>query len=391
MKRVLVIDANQRSALAVTRSLGARQVPVITADETESTLAGSSQFSRKNFILASPLTDPEQFLLDIADICRKEDIDIVIPMTELTTLLLLYNNSRLLGVNIPFADPDTVDELADKVSLMRLADSLEVPIPKTFFSESASLPPEDTAPLGYPVVLKPGKSWLRHDGRWLHTNVRIADSPSNVAEILSSDPSFNGDFMKQEFIPGKGAGVFAIYESGEALAFFAHRRLREKPPQGGVSVLSESTPVDPVLESFARRLLDHVGWHGVAMVEFRITPEGKPYLMEVNTRFWGSLQLAVDAGVDFPWMLYQLASGEKVQPVKRYKTGTRLRWLLGDLDHLYLVLRDPEFTLMKKIKAVIAFLTPAPFKTRHEVNRWNDMGPFWWELKQYLRALLKRP
>ena len=84
------------------------------------------------------------------------------------------------------------------------------------------------------------------------------------------------------------------------VAFFAHKRLRERPPWGGVSVLSESAEPDPRLKALARQLLDDACWHGVAMVEFKVAPDGTPYLMEINTRFWGSLQLAIDAGVDFP-------------------------------------------------------------------------------------------
>lgn len=124
------------------------------------------------------------------------------------------------------------------------------------------------------------------------------------------------------------------------------------------------------------------------MVEFKVAEDGTPYLMEINTRFWGSLQLAIDAGVDFPYLLYQLACGEKPEPVVRYKSGIRLRWLLGDLDSLYLTLRDRQYSTAVKLKALLRFLTPSPFKTRHEVNRWSDLGPAWYEVKQYIRDIL---
>ena len=111
--------------------------------------------------------------------------------------------------------------------------------------------------------------------------------------------------------------------------------------------------------------------------------------MEINTRFWGSLQLAIDAGVDFPWLLYQLASGAQPKPVDNYKTGIRLRWLLGDLDNLYLTLKDREYSSLVKLEAILHFLTPSPFKTRHEVNRWGDLGPSWCELRQYISDILR--
>ena len=88
----------------------------------------------------------------------------------------------------------------------------------------------------------------------------------------------------------------------------------------------------------AHRILESVGWHGVAMVEFKVTAEGTPYLIEVNGRFWGSLQLAIDSGVDFPWLLYQLANGTKVDEVTGYAVGVTWRWLLGDFTRLCKVL-----------------------------------------------------
>ena len=68
-----------------------------------------------------------------------------------------------------------------------------------------------------------------------------------------------------------------------------------------MSVYRESVAADPDLVRRSRALLDAFGWCGVAMVEYKLDERtGTPYLMEVNGRFWGSLQLAIDAGVDFP-------------------------------------------------------------------------------------------
>ena len=388
MKRVLVLDANQRSALAVIRSLGKHGVPLITADETPAALAGCSRYSQKYVAYPSPLLETEAFVQAILHTCKSENIDILLPMTELTTMLLLDNRTSFPEHALLFPDINAVDNLADKHTLIQSAESLDIPVPNTLYVDKPEDPQVDLKNLSYPVVLKPGKSWLRHEDRWLHTRVQIAENSVLAAKILDSDPAFHlHPYMLQEYIPGNGQGIFALYRNGEPLAFFAHRRLREKPPDGGLSVLSVSTSVDSALASYARKLLDQAGWHGVAMVEFRVTPDGRPYLMEINTRFWGSLQLAVDAGVDFPWLLYQVASGEQVDPVVDYRTGIRLRWLLGDLDSLYLVVRDEKFSLQEKLKAFAAFLTPSPGKTRHEVNRWGDMGPFRYELKQYLKDL----
>lgn len=388
MNRVLILDALQRSALAVTRSLGTKSIVVFTADESSTALAGMSRFSIQYFIYPSPRLNPEQFIETLSDIVKHQGIDILMPMTELTTQLLLLHQDAFPNVKIPFPDISIVDSLADKYQLMQMAESLDVPIPQTWYVSDPKNLPCKLVDLPYPLVLKPGKSWIFHQGQWRRAAVRIVKDAETAKAVLNSNWAFKAyPFMLQQCVEGEGAGIFAIYDQGKPLAFFAHRRLREKPPSGGVSVLSESAPIDPVLAAPAQKLLDHVGWHGVAMVEYKVAPDGTPYLMEINTRFWGSLQLAVDAGVDFPYMLYQLACGEKPEIVMGYKTGIKLRWLLGDLDNLYLTLRDRSLPISKKLSAIDRFILPTSGKTRHEVNRWSDLGPFWWELKKYIQNL----
>lgn len=386
MKRVLVLDANQRSALAIVRSLGSHGVTTLAADESPTALAGCSRYSYSYTQYPSPSLLPDDFVSHIEKLCNREDIDIIFPVTELTTQLLLRHQHLFANNLLPFANLETVNTLADKTTLMSLAESLNIPIPKTVQMKAGTELPPATS-LAYPLVLKPGLSWLQYNNEWLHTNVRFAKNKNTAANILSTDPAFQAHgFLLQESVPGNGAGVFALYDHGKPLAFFSHQRLREKPPRGGVSVLSESTELDNSLLEYSRTLLNHAKWHGIAMVEFR-TDGKQPYLMEVNTRFWGSLQLAIDAGIDFPWLLYQVTCSEKINEISGYKKGKRLRWLLGDVDNLYLTLRDKEFSLSHKLRSIIKFFLPDPFKTRHEVNRLDDLKPFWCELKHYLKDL----
>lgn len=390
MKRVLVLDANQRSALAVTRSLGKHGLTVFTAEEDASCLAGHSRYSSSHFTYPSPRLSAEAFTQVLAKLVQQHRIDLLLPMTELTTSLVLGNRSHFHSTKIPFSDSQTVARISDKCALMKMAASLGVPYPQTWFCENAASLTCDLDDLDYPVVLKPALSWLEQAGEWRRVGVRTATSASQAREIFISDPVFQTHpFMIQSFVEGQGQGVFALYDNGKPVTFFAHRRLREKPPSGGVSVLSESVAVDPILQQHAQALLDAAKWHGVAMVEFKVHPDGTPYLMEINTRFWGSLQLAIDAGVDFPWLLAQLASDTHPAPVPGYHTGRRLRWLLGDVDNLYLILRDAQYSRRDKAMAILHFLSPSPFKTRHEVNRWGDMKPFIHELKAYLEDLRK--
>ncbi len=387
---VLILDSNQRSSLAVVRSIGAMSgVKVSTADSVKISLGGCSKYSSNYYQHPSISQTPNLFISWLEKLLLEKHFDIIFPCTEISSQLLLIHPSILGSSKLPFAPLNVVMSLANKGELTKLAKTINVKCPKSIHFQTATKVNPDTIK-NYPIVIKPYLSQLWRGSNWDHTVVTIAKNKQHLVEILQQTPWIQNDpFMLQEFIPGHGAGIFAIYDNGKAVAFFAHQRLREKPPQGGVSVLSKSAPLDPKLLEPAKKLLDAVNWHGVAMVEFRISEDGIPFLMEVNTRFWGSLQLAIDAGVNFPKLLYQITQGETVATIQKYNINNRLRWFLGDFDSLYLVLKSTDYSLLEKIKRLSSFIFPHFFSTKHQVGRWNDLRPALLELKQYVNDLRK--
>jgi predicted ATP-grasp superfamily ATP-dependent carboligase len=276
--------------------------------------------------------------------------------------------------------------VSDKFGLFERCGRLGVDVPHT----ALVMPDGDavaTWPGRYPVVVKPRWSAAPLPSRVLRQAVGYASTPNELATIVAHLFSEGAPaLLLQEYIAGEGRGVFGLYDRGRRVTVFAHRRIREKPPSGGVSVYSESVALDPQLADWMDQLLIPLDWHGVAMAEFKVTPEGRAVLIEINARFWGSLQLAIDAGIDFPRHLYDLAIGSKIVAPSRYVVGRRLRWLLGDLDHTYLVLKDRSGSIgtRRKIRAALRALTPWLPKTGIETFRLSDPIPFVTELRQYV-------
>ena len=156
----------------------------------------------------------------------------------------------------------------------------------------------------YPLVVKAHRSRVRSESAWQSTAVKYVRDRVELQRELNARTAYEFPLLIQQKIQGPGIGVFMCYDRGRPIATFSHRRIREKPPTGGISVLSESIAVDPEARDYSERLLSALRWHGVAMVEFKAdNRDGRPKLMEINGRFWGSLQLAIDAGVDFPAIL----------------------------------------------------------------------------------------
>jgi predicted ATP-grasp superfamily ATP-dependent carboligase len=151
-------------------------------------------------------------------------------------------------------------------------------------------------------------------------------------ELLKIDRK---EVLIQEFIPGQGYGFYGLFHEGKPRAIFMHKRRREFPVTGGASTAAESY-YDEDLKEQGIRLLSRLNWHGVAMVEMkRDTRDGEFKLMEINPKFWGSLDLSIHAGVNFPYLAARMALDGDVEPVMEYDRDTKLRWLFPqDLLHL---------------------------------------------------------
>ena len=116
------------------------------------------------------------------------------------------------------------------------------------------------------------------------------------------------------------------------------------------------------------------------MVEFKIASrDKKPNLMEVNGRFWGSLNLAILSGVDFPFLLYKMISEGDIKPTLNYKTGIKSRWLAGDIFRIISVLTnnyDKEIVKnLKKEKELKEFLTFREKKLFYDMFSKEDTMP----------------
>jgi predicted ATP-grasp superfamily ATP-dependent carboligase len=394
MSTVLVTDGEQRAALAVVRSLGRAGHRVLVVSARGRSLAGASRHAEREVAVPDALGEPGAFADAVERLVRSEGVDVLLPIAEPALLALLPTRARLAPARLPFADPDAFRRVSDKAFLTEVAPDLGIAVPMQRVArdpaEAAALPADE---LCYPLVLKPGRSVGEADGTRRKLGVSYATGPAELRARLAAMPEAAYPLLLQQRIVGPGVGVFLLLWEGEVVAQFAHRRLREKPPAGGVSVYRESVAADPALVARSRALLDRCGMRGVAMVEYKLdAASGTPYLMEINGRFWGSLQLAVDAGVDFPRLLVELALGRRPAPVTRYRPGVRSRWWWGDVDHLLARLRHgPERLALPpgapgRWAVVRDFLRVWRPGDRNEILRLSDPRPFLRETYEWFQG-----
>lgn len=341
--RVLVTDGDSRAALAVVRSLGRAGHTVFVAASRRLSLAGVSRYASRRQVVADPVSSPSAFVEDIRRLVQRHAVEVLIPVTDAALLNLNRARARLGAVCFPWPDADAVSRVSDKALVMTVAREVGIAVPRQVVAASRDEAFVAARELRFPVVAKPSRSVRqRRDGTLAKLIVAHVASADELAGHLSQLDEAAFPLLLQERVVGPGVGVSLLVWDGRLLAQFSHRRLRELPPSGGVSVYAESIPADPTLVERSLALLQRFAWQGVAMVEFKLdAATGTPYLMEVNGRFWGTLQLAIDAGVDFPSLLVNATRGV-IEGVPQYRSGSRFRWWWGDVDHLLLrLVRSP--------------------------------------------------
>lgn len=330
MGRVLITNGNRRKALAVVRSLGRRHVEITIADSVRMPVARFSRYCSRCLYYPDPRLNPQAFDDWLLRELRATRYDALIALDEEVierVLSVRCEVERYTSVPLP---PTRSFEVAyDKGETIQVARSCGVPCPTTFIARTIDEALLFAERVGYPLVIKPRKS----SGSRGLVVVRSADQVVDAWNLVSSVyPSP----LIQEYIPngGDALGVsLLVSRNQDVVASFVHRRLREYPVAGGPSTLREST-ICPALLDQAARLLKKLEWYGVAMVEFKVDPrDGIAKLLEINPRFWGSLALAIYSGIDFPYLLYCLATGRQVPAMLEYEDGKRCRWLIGDALH----------------------------------------------------------
>ena len=384
-RHVLITDAGRGSAVAFIRSLGRRGWKVTAADADPASPGFRSRFTTDRLLYPRPSERPDAVVEAILARVERDGIDLVVPITDELLLPLAEARDRFAGLTtLAVPDPAGLAVTHDKSATFALAERLGVPVPPTRVVEAGMDLAAAGAELGYPVVVKPVASREVLPDRTISSHVvSYAADPAALASRLAALPP-GTRVLLQRWLPGDGIGVELLMDHGQPLAAFEHRRLREFPPTGGASSLRESVPLDEDLYEHAVRMLRELGWTGLAMVEFRRGRDGVGYLMEINGRVWGSLPLAVRAGIDFPGEVAELLMGGRsvtdgTGPDTAYRRGVRGRNLRLEIAWIGSVLSGrrrqrgmPWPSRRKALGALASLLDP---RIGDDLMAWSDPTP----------------
>lgn len=330
----VVTDGMWRKSLAAIRALGKAGFRVHVLGDSWLTVGFWSHFTERRMLGPDAKENAAGFgktllehLRSIAGTMPVGVRPVLLPMEE-DSLLYIVKEREALRVYADFLipEPDALEVCLDKGATMALAERLGVPHPRTVLARSAAeLLDAITSFAGSEFVIKP----LRGIGsRGVRYNPRF-DTETAEAYLQSYGPA-----LVQDRIPPDGDAIgvsLLLGTDGACLAHFCHKRLQQYPNSGGPSTDRLGINEPDLLEKSVT-LLRALNWKGVAMVEWKTDPrDNTAKLMEINPRFWGSLELAIRSGVNFPLLYAQAAAGQTTvypQPVE----AVRCRWLIpGDI------------------------------------------------------------
>ncbi len=335
---MLVTGADQHQGLAVIRGLGLEGVPVVAASSEMHNIGFHSRFARETAVYRSPAVGVNAFIDDIVRIVARHRVGMIIPAIESTLVALDAFRGRIESICTLAAPESSVLEIAiDKLKTVALAGRTGVPVPRTLYPRTLQEALEGTRGFRFPVALKPRGNYLHAETRnRLGYKVKYAQTRAQLVALLESASAGGSLPLIQEYVRGSGVCVSALFDRGRPVAMFPYRRHREVPLTGGVSVVRESLALDPRLKEYVTRMLRAIEWHGIAMVEFKFDEAADHYvLMEINGRFQASTALSLDAGLNFPYLVYRLYAGKPLAAYPlNYRTGVTERWLRGDINAL---------------------------------------------------------
>lgn len=345
----LVTNAESPKALVVTRSLGKKGIAVYSCSKERLAPTFFSKYCKKKFLYKDPEKNPRQFIDEMIKIVKKCQPKVLIPVNSVETLLIAKNVKKFPSfVKFPFVDYKAMSQMNDKLTLYQLVKSLDISTPETHEIKNKNELLSLTKKLEYPVVIKLRKKSGNKGLSYAYNRKELIGKFWQTVSLYQL--SKNNYPIVQKYVSGKGYGVSVLFKKGKLRVLFVHKRLREFPITGGPSTCRISTK-NLAMEKDAEKILSHLNWHGLAMVEFKYNLKtGKHYLIEINPRIWGSINQGICSGVDFPCLLYKLATEGDIPEIKTYKLGVKTRFFFNDIRSIFAsIIKTKNIRLLSEI------------------------------------------
>lgn len=324
---ILIFEAEAKSILPAAEAFARRGFHVVAASSKKYCVGFFSRFVHEKIRMPDQVREPAacgEFLLKLV---QGREFEMILPLGDEVTEIVAERQDQFRQcaklVLVPY---DTFMIGRNKIATMNAAKRCGVPIPKTYDPKHVDFDAIDRDST-YPVLVKPAMS---NGAR----GISYAYDKDQMVRLYEDIRNQFGPTFIQELIPHTGLQYkteLLLDPSGRVLAQFAYSKIRFYPPEGGSSTLNQSVEY-PEMVDYAVRLARDIGWYGMCDFDFIFDErDQKPKLMEINPRVTDTIRIAQLCGIDFFGMLYDLACGREVEPVREYRKGLYMRFLPGEI------------------------------------------------------------
>lgn len=373
---VLVVDAGLRQSLVTIRSLGSRGLRVAALEIEHKVPAFSSRWCQQQ-IICPEAEGTERYLEYLERVLDATGARVLISSSDGTVALLRQYRERLSQrVRIALSSEPGLGIAVNKDQTLEIAQRLGLAIPRGVSISSIHEVEAAIREIGLPAVIKPVESWVESTEERARILAQLATTPDEARRAVEELTALGGSVLVQRFLTGRREGVHLLYANGQIYARFAQWAKRTDPPLGGSSVLRQSIAIPADIGEPSERLIREIGLEGYSEVEYRRDSDGIPYLMEINPRLSASIELAVREGVDFPYLIYQWASGEAITEVKSYHVGGWMRNLGGDFATTAAAIQERGRPgVPPPLRSILAFCASFFVPMGYDYLDWRDPKP----------------
>jgi predicted ATP-grasp superfamily ATP-dependent carboligase len=369
--RPAIVLSTHTMGLGVIRALGSMGVPIIAVYYSSGDMGYVSRYIKEKIHAPHPEKFEDQFIGLLLESASRFGGGLLIPASD-ETMTTVSKHKNLLEQQyiVACTEWEITEQFIDKMRTYDLADRFGVPAPKSVVPKSLEELKKYAQIVQYPCLIKPRQSH-RYFELFKKKMVRV-DNLAQMIAAYQEAADANLEVMLQEIIPGDDSDVVnynSYFWNGEPLVEFTAQQLRKAPPKTGAPCVVISKDIPEVIEP-GRRIIRAMGFYGYSCTEFKKDSRDGVYkLMEVNGRHNRSALLAVQCGLNFPWLQYKhLVQGE-LPPASYYKTGTY--WISIDKDIAY-----SAHYLWKERYPLIRFIQPYLRPHVFAVFDWKDLNPF---------------
>lgn len=366
-----IITGGDFMGLGVIRSLGRKGIPVHVLDH-EFSIGRFSRYCRSFTVAPSPTKEIEYLSFLLAFSKKLKAGRWVLYANNDRVVGLLSKHKKILEEHyyIPTPGWEVIKYVYNKKNAYQLAESLGIPTPRTYYPQDIS--DVEKLDMSFPVIIKPATrdnffDIFRKKAFLIRDRQHLLQTYQKVCDFM--DPS---EVLIQEFIPVGPKHLYSFcpfFKEGKVVARIMARRSRQHPMDFGHSTTFAETVHIPELEDMGKKFLEKIGYYGLAEVEFMFDTRDKKYkFLEVNARVWGWHTLAIGAGIDLPYLLFQDIIG---QPIRIPTSQSDVKWIrlitdipivIGEMMKGRMSLKDYVSSLRgKKEFAVFSLDDPLPF------------------------------